>query len=498
MSIRDWFRRPALRGVAVASRRVREGTVAGTSDSPEDMVGWTKLGGEGSRELDESDLERIRKRAVATYIQNPYAHRAVEHMVGYVVGPGFQVRSWSEKFNAILQEHWEDPDNNWDLRQYEIVKDLSVFGELFPRAFVGDKTGRVKWAYVDPGRVKRVVVAEENAEQVREVVLKRRNDEKAEKRLDAILPNEKKKNAPLEGDVFAFRINEVKGQTRGLGDLTAALDWFDLGDDFAFTASERAKLQQNIAWDFVVPGISQQEAEKLIKTLEPPDRNSVQVTSDKDAGWQPKVPDIKAMDLKAMDDLILRRLEAGTGFPRHWFGEGTDVNRAVGAVMGAPVFRMVMRRQRFVKYLMERMFDFVLSKAIEAGAVKAMEVDPATGEKREVDFEVVCPEITFEDQSPRTQALFTLIQSLSLAMVDGALSAEQYRTILLHQLDKDGFDLPEETPDAPEAEIVPAPIPGDVMAGLRALAASANGNRGELMEAIEAEARRLRTHRSTP
>ena len=81
-------------------------------------------------------------------------------------------------------------------------------------------------------------------------------------------------------------------------------------------------------------------------------------------------------------------------------------------------------------------------------------------------------------------------------MVDGALSAEQYRTVLLHQLDKDGFDLPEETPDAVEAGPAMPGLEGDVLSGLRALAASANGNRRELMEAIEAEARRLRADRS--
>ena len=494
MSILDLFRRqdPVTRP-AVA---VREATVANTSDSAADMRGFTKLGGEGTREYSEWDLDKVRRESAAKYVENPYARRAIEHMIGYVVGTGFQVRSWHDGLNDILQAHWEDPDNNWDLRQFELVKDVSVFGELFPRAFVGKTSGFVKWGFIDPGRVRKVILKEENQEVVDHILVRHPDGTVSEPiKYAAIEGNPKKEKKgviPLEGDVYAFRLNGVRGQTRGVGDLASVLDWLDLSDDFAWIAAARAKAQQHVVWKYVVPGVSQAEAEKLAATLLPPEEFSVCVTSDAEAGWVPAVPDIKAMDLKSLDDLILRRLEAGTGFPRHWFGEGTDVNRAVGAVMGAPVFRMIMRRQRFVKYILERMFDFVLSQAIQAGSIKPYEVDPATGEKREIDFEIVCPEITFEDQSPRTQAMFTLIQSLSLAMVDGALSAEQYRTILLHQLDKDGYDLPEETPDAPDAEVAPPVIPGDVMVGLRSLAGSVNGRRSELIESIDAEARRLR------
>jgi GNAT superfamily N-acetyltransferase len=81
--------------------------------------------------------------------------------------------------------------------------------------------------------------------------------------------------------------------------------------------------------------------------------------------WEAKTPTLGAADTEANARLFRNHILGGGTVPEHWFGGGGDVNRAVGAEMGEPTFKVLTQKQRAWKHFLELIARFVLEQAAQ-------------------------------------------------------------------------------------------------------------------------------------
>ena len=102
----------------------------------------------GGRRRDLNPIEQRRARRISLYLwrRNPVAHRLIEQMADFVVGHGFTISADSDQAQRIVDEIWNDPVMALAHRHRDIVRDLSLFGELGIRAAVDPIVGRMRLA----------------------------------------------------------------------------------------------------------------------------------------------------------------------------------------------------------------------------------------------------------------------------------------------------------------------------------------------------------------
>ena len=64
-------------------------------------------------------------------------------------------------------------------------------------------------------------------------------------------------------------------------------------------------------------------------------------------------------------------IDAGSGFPPHWRGEGGDVNVATAEAMQAPPEKLLQKRQQYFVWAVQDILYHAYLRAVEIGAQSA-------------------------------------------------------------------------------------------------------------------------------
>lgn len=347
------------------NKRIQEGWPM-VGEAREEEYGWRNITAQTERDLSPLTQKRMQDIAVYLYDANPIAHRIPEIMKDFVVGDGFSFDAKNPKVKKILDDFWNDPDNNWELRQEPRVLDLSLFGEQCYPVFINAVNGHVKMGYIDPGRITKVMIDLNNPEIVREVHWQRgRYITKAQKlKVVNIDKNRKSKTfGRLIGDCFYFAINKISPSSRGRSDLLCVSDWIDGYDQFLFARLERAFYLNNFVWDILCEGMGKDEITEFAKEQVAPKPGSMRFHNEK-IKWEAITPKLEAADASEEARLFKNQILGGKGFPEHWFAEGSRTTRATAMEMGLPTLKMLKSRQRYVKSMLVFIFKFVIDQAI--------------------------------------------------------------------------------------------------------------------------------------
>jgi hypothetical protein len=154
-------------------------------------------------------------------------------------------------------------------------------------------------------------------------------------------------------------------------------------------------------------------------------------------------------------------VDAGSGLPPHWRGEGGDVNVATAeAMQGAPE-RFLMKRQQYFIYLLEDLLTQAFLRAVEIGA------EPTIGETDyKKIFTVECADVSLRDNSLLAKAASDV--AISFATLQNTL---QGKSQVLQRMFTDfifkfaGETIDDETLEKIISEVkanpaLPVPIPG--------------------------------------
>lgn len=288
---------------------------------------FRRLGAQSIRDLTDAQRGKQTRLAYLFYLGYPLAYRGLEIIRDFVVGEGITFRANDPKVRGILKNFWNDAVNRWDLKQFERVLELSMFGELFLRVFINKDNGSVRIGYIDPDEVSEVRTDPENIEIITHIKVERQGTTTArygkEKWLTVIQPNQDGTSDRvdlLEGEVFVFQINKVSNATRGNSDLLSTIDWLQMHEEFLMGVHEAASLKSSIFWDVTMKGASEKDLKAFARRFGRIKKGMIRFHNES-VTIEAVSPNLNTSELGAHAELIKRHIATGLGIPPTWLGE---------------------------------------------------------------------------------------------------------------------------------------------------------------------------------
>lgn len=390
--------------------------VGGTS--AEDVL-WRNLTSHSdSRDLNPITHDRMRNISYWLWDANPMGHRIIEILSDFVVGDGFKIFAEDNEVQEVIDQFWDDPDNNIDEAQNIDVRELSLFGELCFPVWVNKIDGHVKLGYLDPERIKKVTKNTRNPRLLSQVKYSNISSPNDIKTLNIVSVDKNIKSPTYGkrvGDCLYYTINKTWSTTRGRSELLCLADWLDGHDQFLFARLERAFLLNNYIWDITCEGMTEDELKKFVKTISSPKAGSIRAHNEK-ITWNTISPKLESADASQEVRLFKNQILGGAGFPEHWFAEGDKTTRATAMAMGLPTLKRLKSRQKIIKLMYKNMVEFQIDQAIIAGRLKD------NVNKR---FIIQCDPIISRDDKNMAEAVRSYTDGLIAAQNQGWISAQE-------------------------------------------------------------------------
>lgn len=376
-----------------------------TVDADDDQ--WRRISGDSRRDLGQMNQARMQKMAVYLWERNALANRLIELPLAYLLAKGVRIEHQDEEAQQLLDRHWSDGLNAWDIKLTKKLRELSLFGEQCWPAFVRPN-GAVRIGYLDPALIATVVTDPDNAEQPIGVVTTK--DKHGVSRRYRVIVNVPESEFTLRtqqiratfttGDCFYFAINGLCASSRGRSDILAVMDWVDAYDEFLFGELDRARFLRSWVWDVTLKGATPDEVEARAKKMTAPAPGSVRVHNDAEE-WKAESPSLQAGDTSTAGRFFRNHILGGMTLPPTWYADGEDANRANGQSMSEPTEKVLEMRQRFVGYMLLEVARFVLR-----ANWGALEREPSEAEQQLLDgLSIEWPEMTTKDTTKYASAL---------------------------------------------------------------------------------------------
>lgn len=421
-------------------RKVSERLKA-ASIADRDETGWRRLTGDLNRNL--SPLKQDRMIEIAFYLweNNPLARWLIEITKDFILAEGLPYTAENEDVKSVLDDFWYDPINRMDLYLEKYVRELFLYGELCFTVFVSTQTGKVRLGYIDPAMIEDVVTDPENIRCVIAVKLKDSARGKG-KKLQTVMSEDTEfmlsKSAQevrakyTDGKCFFFAINNVTNSPRGRSELLTVADWLDAYEQFLFDYADKWPLLNTFVWDMTVDGGDENTIKEQLKAFTKKS-GSVFAHNEK-VKIEASTPDLKAIDAEAGARLLRNHILGAMSYPEHWFGGAGDVNRATAIEMGTPAFKSLSSKQRYVKYIIETIFDYVISAARKANYL-------IVSDKEAKAYQIIVPELASRDITKYSTAMQQIAASLQLAEMQGWINNKIARNIFASIVRYFGIDI---------------------------------------------------------
>lgn len=391
---------------------------------------YRPLTGKRGENLPSYQHEKMLGIAKYLYRSNPVAQRYITLYSDFVLGEGVALSFRNSQVADIISEHWDHPYNNWDTAIFDLYESFLLTGELLIPLFDDRGTMTIGSELVD--NIKSVESAKQNWRIIERV--KMRSDTGTDDGIVYTVVNRRVDRSVLSDEhpaLYYSRMNPFG--TRGMSLLYPVADFLDLLDQFAFSEVERWMLLKAFVWDVTIDGADEDQIAEYRKSAEyatPPKPGEVRIHN-QNVTWQALAPRLDAIESSNAMRFIRNHIGGGLGIPEHWYAEGGDVNRAVGAVMAEPVRKRMSRLQDEFKFVITDVLKAQLDYAIEEGRIQE-EVLKEDSEGNPTDemisvyeaFDVNMPEVSSADTNDLAMAFQQVVSSVATAKDEGLISEE--------------------------------------------------------------------------
>lgn len=380
-------------------------------------------GGVGAERRDLTPMAQDMMLELAYYMYDTsgLTKRFVGDYKNFVLGDGVTISVDNDETGEayeMLERFWNDPMNRMDVRLEKRIEFLGLLGEQCWPVYVQPGTGRVWVSYIDPVNIENVVTVKGWPEVVGAVKIKGEEGREG-KTLRAIRMNSdhgKRTFGRLDGECFFFSINNPPNSPRGRSDLIHLFDFLENYESGLYDELERGRQIKAFIWDVELQGASEPEIREFVKNNPTPKPGSVRAHNER-IKWKAESPQLHSTDAKAMYDLFKTYLAGCQNIPDSWLGSGGKAYQNEADLMGDPTYKNLGSRQRYVKYMIEYVLQFVLDQAVLAGVL----LDNASKPLRAC---ATMSELSSRDTVRVVDALLKLSQSLVVAESNGWIAKE--------------------------------------------------------------------------
>lgn len=374
--------------------------------------------------------------------RNPIARKVIRLTADFVVGEGITIKAdkvqdreeEQKELQGIIDGFWDR--NEWDLKQFQRIEELGLYGEQIYRTFINEFNGDVKLGVFDPEMINKILTNPENQEELTTIVPKGHYSDTDEVQLDIIRPQRiitvdatSGRKIPvgptiLKGEAFFFNVNKGSHATRGKSDLLSYADWLDIYDRTLYTMTERVTFLLTFIWEVIITGATPAQLKQRLKDLQmnPPKPGSYQVHNENEK-WEANAPDLRGGDFAEFFKTVSTMFVGGSGFPEHWLlGKGEDVNKASAKEMSDPTIRQLKRRQKYIQYMFRQMIDFQILQKIKKGEL--------SGRLENFPYTIIIPEPSKKEADLLADAIAKLTPALAVATTSGFLTSETATKVL--------------------------------------------------------------------
>lgn len=437
--MRSWFRPAPARVVeATAQQVVATGGMAGAAAFGRDPIdgdyGYRPAGSQG-REVPHWTREKARTYSVTAYRSNPMATAIVDTYVAFCVGDsGVTWRATNQQVAEVVREFWDDPRNNMGGIQEIALRSQLLLGEKLYELLVGETTGVVRFAPVEPSVIRDILPLRGNPAWPDQVVLPPAEGEDQD-RLWQIAAVDDETGLRSGRAMFWAPWKTLDTDMRGMPFLTPVLDWLDSYDTVLSNLIDRTALMRYLVWDVTVEG-GQTEVDAFVAArggTHTPRSGSVEVHNSS-VKWEPKTASTGAAEDSIAGKNVLTLIAGGAGLAKTWLADPEDANRATSLTMAEPVRRRVGGVQKVWLAQQAEMVKFAVDRAVAAGRIPrtVQARDSRTGEVTEVPASqtvfVNGPEVAAADAQITAQVLLNLSTGLEKLVTIGALTKESAAT----------------------------------------------------------------------
>jgi hypothetical protein len=389
------------------------------------------------------DHDRMLELASYMYFRNSFAHRTIELLNDFIVGEGYSYKTGHPAVQEALDVFWRDPENNWDLSQVQLFKDLSIFGELCLTVHV-DNDGYVRYGVIDPAQINSIERDKYNARKRLKVHFKL-NDGVQPPPLD-IVHTDLRPNSPTAGLLigsennnpacFFFTINGLSISARGYSDLTTLIDPLDLLDQFLHKQAERAVLHSGHIWDVTLTGLDEDQQREWFR------KNAAGFVTGKVRCHNENVqintlsPAYQGPDIETFTRVLQLPALAGHGIPQSWFVTGMDANLATAQAQQLPILKYLSKRQKEFKGILKHILCYVRDQAIIAGRI------PRTLTAEELDITIQASEVNSVDNKDVAVTFKDTVAASTVAEQNGYFKNIEAANVVRRIASELGVDLP--------------------------------------------------------
>lgn len=380
-------------------------STAPVSARVDDSPGWSSFTGR-PHDYDPSQVFENYQDALEAWRKNPIAWRIISITTDYVVGDTVQISSTHRALNKFIKAFWHHPKNVMELRLESMCDELSRAGDLFVLLFRNPQDGMSYIRFVTKDRIVKIETAPNDWET--ELAYHEQMDFEAGVRTwySPYSPE-----APFQDAIMLhYSINRPLGAMLGESDLTTMIPWLLR---YSRMLEDRVRLHwatRMFMWMVTVP--ASKVKEKIEQYRVPPDTGAI-VVKDESETWESVHPVLRATDASADLLAVRHMIDAGSGFPPHWRGEGGDANLATATAMQAPTEKHLIRRQQYVIYILQDILYHAYQRMAEIGLTRTL-----TSHDYTLLFNVETPDISSTDNL----TLSSSAKELSNALTNLALN----------------------------------------------------------------------------
>jgi hypothetical protein len=350
-----------------------------------------------------SEIQELYTDSLTPWRKNPMAWRVINTTVNYVVGEGIKITSPLPPLNDFIQRFWQHRKNRMDLRLVPMVEELSRSGDLFVLLFRNNVDGLSYIRFVTKDQIQKIETAPNDWET--ELVYYEAppaGEYQPRKWLSPDHPDAGMADAVM----LHYSVNKPMGAQMGESDLTTIIPW---PLRYSRMLEDRVRLHWAArAFLYLVTVPSNKVESKSVQYGTAPESGSI-VVKDESEEWETITPSLRGADASHDMKAVRQLIDAGSGFPPHWRGEGGDVNLATAEAMQAPPEKFLLKRQQYFVWMLEDILYQAFLRAVEIGK------EPAIALTTYHDlFEEEAPDVSLRDNAQLAMGAQTIANGFAV------------------------------------------------------------------------------------